>query len=78
MSSSSYQHKSGALKRKEKAKKDEEAKKGSTTLFQFGIKNSAPVDDTSPPPPESVTLTETLDDHDHENNIASEYGDGSQ
>ncbi len=34
---SSYKHKSGAQKRSEKEKRDQEAKKGSRTLFQVGV-----------------------------------------
>ena len=35
-----YVHKSGAQKRKEKRKRDDNERKGLQTLFQFGIKKS--------------------------------------
>lgn len=38
---SSYKHKSGARKRSEKEKRDEETVKGSRTLFQVGVRKAA-------------------------------------
>ena len=66
---SSYQHKSGAQKRREKEQRDKEAKKGALTLFDVGVKKRAQPetedpgpalareDQASPPPTSSASPT---------------------